>query len=57
MAESFTKEEIEKACENLLWAHGIINYVFRIGGGMKEAETLSIFQRPGYAAGRCRKHF
>jgi hypothetical protein len=43
MADSFTTEEIEKACENILWAHGIINYVLRIGGGLKEAETLSIF--------------
>jgi hypothetical protein len=43
MADSFTKEEIEKAGDNLLWAQGIIKYVLRTGGDLEEAETLSIF--------------
>jgi hypothetical protein len=43
MANSFTREGIEKAGENLLWAQGIINYVLRTGGDLEEAETLSIF--------------
>jgi hypothetical protein len=43
MAESFTKEEIEKAGSNILWAQGIIKYVLRTGRDLEEAETLSIF--------------
>jgi hypothetical protein len=43
MADSFTKEEVEKAGDHVLWAQGIIRHVLRTGGGLEEAETLSIF--------------
>jgi hypothetical protein len=43
MATSFTKKEIEKAGENLIWAQGIIDYVLRTGANLKESESISIF--------------
>jgi hypothetical protein len=43
MAETFTKEDIEKAEENLLWAQGLISYVLRTGADLEEGESVSVF--------------
>jgi hypothetical protein len=43
MTEPFTKKEIEKAGENLLWAQGLIDYVLRMGADLEEEESISIF--------------
>jgi hypothetical protein len=43
MTAPFTKKEIEKAGENLLWAQGLVGYVLRKGGDLEEEESISIF--------------
>jgi hypothetical protein len=43
MTKPFTKEEIGRAYQNLLWAQGLIDYVLRMGADMEEAESISIF--------------
>jgi hypothetical protein len=43
MKEFFTKKDIEKAGENLLWAQGLIGYVLRKGADLEEAESISVF--------------
>jgi hypothetical protein len=44
MSETFTREEMEKASENLLWAQGLVDYILRIGTRLEEGESISILR-------------